>query len=37
VRNVRDDDGLRKQLIEALAAGLVSVLRRQARLVEAQG
>ena len=26
-----------RQLIQALAAGLVSVLRRQARLVEAQG
>jgi N-formylglutamate amidohydrolase len=37
VFNVRDNDDLRKQLIEALAAGLVSVLRRQARLVEAQG
>jgi N-formylglutamate amidohydrolase len=37
VRKVRDDEERRVRLIEALAAGLVSVLRRQARLVQAQG
>jgi N-formylglutamate amidohydrolase len=37
VRKVRMDEVSRGQLIAALAAGLVSVLRRQARLVEAQG
>jgi N-formylglutamate amidohydrolase len=36
VRSVRSDERRRKQLIQALAAGLVSVLRRQARLVEAR-
>jgi N-formylglutamate amidohydrolase len=37
VRSVRMDEERREQLIEALAAGLVSVLRRQARLVEGLG
>jgi N-formylglutamate amidohydrolase len=37
VRMVRMNKDRREELIEALAAGLVSVLRRQARLVEAQG
>ena len=37
VRMVRMDEARREELIQALAAGLVSVLRRQARLVEAQG